>query len=68
MAASDAQLRANENYRKKHVRQTLVRFYPAETDLWEHLQAQPNKAGYIKELIRRDMKGMGPTRQPEARD
>ncbi len=55
MAVSEAQKKANEKYRKQSVKQTLVRFYPAEQDLWEHLQAQGNKAGYIKELIRRDM-------------
>lgn len=55
MAVSDAQRRANERYRKESVRQATVRFYPTEADLWEWLQAQPNKAGYMKELIRRDM-------------
>lgn len=52
---SDAQRRANERYRKESVRQATVRFYPTEADLWKWLQAQPNKAGYMKELIRRDM-------------
>lgn len=55
MAVSDAQRRANERYRKESVRQATVRFYPTEADLWEWLQAQPNKAGYMKGLIRRDM-------------
>lgn len=55
MAVSDAQRRANERYRKESVRQATVRFYPTEADIWEWLQAQPNKAGYVKELIRRDM-------------
>ena len=55
MAVSDAQRRANERYRKESVRQATVRFYPTEANLWEWLQAQPNKAGYMKGLIRRDM-------------
>ena len=55
MAVSDAQRRANERYRKESVRQATVRFYPTEADIWAWLQAQPNKAGYVKELIRRDM-------------
>lgn len=55
MPVSEAQKRANERYRKQNVRQATVRFYPSESDLWEHLQAQGNKAGYLKELIRRDM-------------
>lgn len=52
---SDAQKRANEKYRRESVRQFAVRFYPADSDAWEHLQKQPNKAGYIKALIRADM-------------
>lgn len=55
MSVSDAQKRANERYRKQSVKQATVRFYPAESDLWDWLQSQPNKAGYVKELIRRDM-------------
>lgn len=55
MSASEAQKRASANYRKRHVKQMGLSFYPAEADLWEHLQAQENKSGYIKELIRRDM-------------
>ncbi|MBS6940741.1 MAG: hypothetical protein KH142_04535 [Slackia piriformis] len=55
MTVSDAQKRANERYRKESVKQFAVRFYPAEADIWEHLQAQPNKAGYLKALIRADM-------------
>lgn len=55
MAVSDAQRRASEKYRRESVRQTTTRFYPAEADLWEWLNAQPNKAGYVKRLIREDM-------------
>lgn len=55
MAVSDAQRRANERYRKESVRQVTVRFYPTEADVWEWLQSQPNRSGYMKELIRRDM-------------
>lgn len=56
---SDAQKRANERYRKESVKQFAVRFYPADSDAWEHLQKQPNKAGYIKALIRADMERNG---------
>ena len=55
MPLTEAQKRAQENYRKKSVKQVAVRFYPAERELWEWLQAQDNRAGYIKELIRKDM-------------
>ncbi len=55
MALTEAQKRAQENYRKKSVKQAAVRFYPAEADIWEWLQSQDNRAGYIKRLIREDM-------------
>ena len=53
---SDAQLKAIKNYRKKLNRLTLD-FSPAESDLWEHIQSQPKKQTFIKDLIRQDMKG-----------
>lgn len=55
MALTDAQRRAQESYRKRSVKQVAVRFYPAEEELWAWLDAQDNKAGYIKALIRADM-------------
>ena len=57
MAVSEAQKRANEKYRKESVKQATVRFYPSEAELWKRLQAQKNKSGYIKELIRKDIEG-----------
>ena len=53
---TDAQKRAQAKYNKANVRQMAVRFYPSERDLWEWLENKGNKAGYIKELIRADMK------------
>lgn len=55
MAMTEAQKRAQRNYVKKSVKQTSLRFYPAERDLWDWLNAQENKAGYMKDLIRADM-------------
>lgn len=52
---SDAQKRASAKYNKEKVKQVIVRFYPGEADLHEWLCSQPNKAGYIKSLIRADM-------------
>lgn len=59
MAVSEAQKRASEKYRREKVKQFAVRFYPSEAGIWEHLQAQGNKAGYIKGLIEADMKEKG---------
>lgn len=49
-----AQLRAAKKYRQK-VSRITVDFSPAEAALWERIQSQPNKQGYIKSLIRADL-------------
>lgn len=51
---SEAQLKAVKNYKKK-VNRITVDFAPTETELWEHVQSQPKKQTYIKNLIRADM-------------
>jgi hypothetical protein len=51
---SEAQLRAVKKYKEKVKRITLD-IQPTEEDLWNHIQQQPNKQGYIKSLIRADM-------------
>lgn len=53
--ATEAQLRANAKYAKANVKRVGVSFYPSERDIYEWLQAQPNKQGYVKALIRADM-------------
>lgn len=50
---SDAKKKAKAKYQAK-VKRFTVDFYPTEQELWEHLQAQKNKQGYIKQLIRQD--------------
>ncbi len=55
MAVTEAQKRAHDAYRKKSVKQIAVRFYPADADTWDWLQAQENRQGYIRDLIRADM-------------
>lgn len=52
---SDAQKKASAKYRKNNVKQVPVAFYPADADIYAWLAGQPNKAGYIKGLIRADM-------------
>lgn len=52
---TEAQKRAKKKYDKENMVQRIVRFSPNERDLLEHLDAQPNKAGYIKQLIREDI-------------
>lgn len=52
---TEAQKRAKEKYRQKR-KSVLLEFYPPEHDLFEHLEKKPQKATYIKNLIREDMK------------
>lgn len=51
----NAKQRAKKKYQAK-VKRFTVDFYPTEQALYEHLQKQPNKQGYIKQLIISDLK------------
>ena len=52
--ATEAQKRAAKKYREK-TNKIQLEFSPAESELWQHLQSQPKKQTYIKDLIRADM-------------
>ena len=52
--SSDAHLRAVQKYKQK-VKRITLEFHPTEDDLWEHLNSQPKKQTYIKDLIRADV-------------
>ena len=52
---SDAQLRAVKKYKEK-VNRVYLDFHPTEEDLWNHVQAQPKKQTYIKNLIKADIR------------
>ncbi|MDO5043884.1 MAG: hypothetical protein Q4E22_01125, partial [Coriobacteriia bacterium] len=52
---SDAQKRADAKYKREKMKSYGLRFSPKEMDIWEHLQKQANKSGFIKQLIRDDM-------------
>lgn len=55
MAQTEAQRRAEARYREK-VRSFNLKFYPSHADILEHFEKQDDKAAYLRELIRRDMK------------
>jgi hypothetical protein len=55
---SEAQKKALAKY-KANVKRLTIDFPPTDTELWEHIQKQPNKQGYIKALIRADMERGG---------
>lgn len=53
----DSQKRATAAYRKRSVKQLVIRFYPNDDDenMYKWLKAQNNTTEYIKSLIREDM-------------
>lgn len=53
---SEAQLRAVKKYKEK-VHRITIDFHPTEQELWDHLRSQPKRSTYIKDLIRKDLKG-----------
>lgn len=52
---TEAQYRASQKYKKNNVKRITVDFSPVDADLWEYIQTQPNKQGFIKALIRESM-------------
>lgn len=55
MPQSDAQRKATNEYRKRNVRAFNLKFFPADKDLLDWFESQPQKAQYLKDLIRKDM-------------
>lgn len=59
MSIKPTDKKARENYRKK-LKRIQFDVYPTEQDIREHLEAKESQgvkiAGYIKELIREDIK------------
>lgn len=53
----DSQKQATAAYRKRSVKQLVIRFYPNENDenMYAWLKEQDNTTEYIKSLIRKDM-------------
>ena len=52
--ATEAQRKAVKKYKEK-VNRITIDFYPTDSELWDHIQAQAKKQTYIKDLIRKDM-------------
>ena len=52
MAESEAQRRANLNYRKKHTKSISLTFYPSDMELLDYLEAcdEPKKS-HIKRML-----------------
>lgn len=60
MVRTDAAKNADQKYKASKTKQVVIRFYPGDIDLHEHLQAQGNKMGYIKRLIQEDIERLHP--------
>lgn len=56
MERSEAQKRADQKYKKEKAKRQYIEFYGTDAELWEHLQKQPQKQTYLKNLIREDIK------------
>lgn len=55
--ATEVQIRANKKYEAENTRQVHLKLNRrTDKDVLEKLDSVPNKQGYIKELIRADMK------------
>ncbi len=54
--STEAQKRAKKKYRSQRVRSITIDFYPTESELVAFIDLQENKQGYIKNLIRQDIK------------
>lgn len=51
---SESVKKAKQRYREK-CKRLVLEFYPTEAALTEHIEKQPKKQTYIKDLIRQDM-------------
>ncbi len=52
---TEARKRAKAKYNDK-VKKMTIEFYPTDADILKKLEEQPSKQGYIKDLIRKDLK------------
>ena len=52
---SDAQKRANANYKRRSTKTKQIVFFPDDMDLFEWVGMQPKQNAYLKDLIRKDM-------------
>lgn len=53
--ATAARLRANNNYVKHNVKKVSIAFYPKDKEVYAWVAQHASKAGYIRELIVKDM-------------
>ena len=66
MARTEAAKNADQRYKASKTKQVVIRFYPGDFELHDHLCSQGNKMGYIKRLIADDMQGGSKVAELEA--
>jgi len=60
MAISDAQKKAAAKYDAQHTTRVFIKLNKeTDADILQHLEQVPNKQGYIKSLIRKDIEEQG---------
>ena len=53
---SEAKMRANNKYEKKHIRQILLKFHKTyDAAIIEKLDSVPSKNNYVRQLILKDL-------------
>nr|DAZ04855.1 MAG TPA: hypothetical protein [Caudoviricetes sp.] len=53
---SEAKMRANSKYEKKHIRQILLKFHKTyDVAIIEKLDSVPSKNNYVRQLILQDL-------------
>ena len=55
---TESQRKAKATYQRK-LKAITIAFYPSDETLYQYLQTQKNKVGYIKNLIKQDMQKDG---------
>ena len=61
--ATQARLRANNNYVKHNVKKVSIAFYPKDKEIYAWVAQHESMAGYIRELIVKDMQVPNPNEQ-----
>ena len=57
MSTKEAQARASAKYDKENTKQIILKLnLKTDAEILQKLESVPNRQGYIKELIRQDMK------------
>jgi len=58
--STDAQIRASAKYNKENVKMIVLHLnVTTDKDILDYLSSKENKTGYIKQLIRDDMRNSG---------